>query len=102
LLLVGDEQGEKQFFELLQGGLVASAYSRGEVVRALSAAGVSPRRVFGDIIPKADLGPGIVLDFVRENLADVSQALNLPDGYEDALRLGLARRRRLMFNPFRS
>jgi len=87
------QEGLDRLACLFRCGFAANTHARGELVRALRAAGVQPRHLFERILPRARLSPALLLEFLRDDVDGFAGWLGVADTYGGALRLGLERRR---------
>lgn len=74
---------------LIRGGFADDQGGRHAIVRAMRAAGATPREIYGRVLVDAQLASPQLLSFVREDINGVSEWLGLPEPYQRALRDGL-------------
>ncbi len=92
-----NEPGIERISLLLKNGFSSSPKGRQSIIRALLGADMTPRYIFVEILPRAELSPAELFEFMRENLGAISRWLQLPQPYEEALRHGFEPRRWLPF-----
>ena len=96
------ERGLDQLASLLNGGFASTAEGRGRIVRALLAAGATPRELFGSVLERAELPARVQLEFIRENVDLAAEWLGVPERWRETFRLGFISRRWFPLPFFRS
>ncbi len=94
MYLLGSDRGLDQIGLLLREGFAATQEARRSIIEALVAAKATPRSIFTNVLPRAELPPADLFEFVREYPEMFGEGFKILPEFVDAISQGLPSRRR--------